>query len=431
MPDDKAKQAKKTRLKTSLELHKMMTEAGVRACGCSRESNPKFCPYQEFIDGFSFVPDVGNGQTRGEIFTPRFVVDYMIVENGILPKEAIYDLQYSHEVDYENGVEVEYDDEKLRKFIGGRVFEPAVGSGNYTATILWHKLEYANTLALRNLEDYDESSEKYQEQIRRYQVYTLVAVASMYFNDIDAGNLQATKWRLYRDGAIYSKANIEFWVEYLLEHVNSDLLKKNELSKTDLKAVISASLMKASESWSASGSNGGVLDTLYRHHTGDNPPEWLKAAWKMILDHNAKLFNSIVEEDESDKDGEAVEDSFIVPGYRHVSWDFWWFTDLKTLVRVSKRQVPLYRQIKMAEIKEIQSRGTKVEDALIPDSSGFEDYHFENKSDAKKYRQLIGELEQAEAEVKNNKGYKEIDTFDIPRKDIVDSFTKLSKPSRF
>jgi hypothetical protein len=431
MPDDKVQPVKKTRPKTSLELHKMMTEHGVRACGCSIEKNPKFCPYQEFIDGFSFVPDVGNGQTRGEIFTPRFVVDYMIIENGILPREGVYDLQYTHEISEDSEVAVEWNQDRLRKFVGGRVFEPAVGSGNYSATILWHKLEFANALALQDLENYDKDDEKYEEQLRRYQTYTLVAVASMYFNDIDVGNLQTTKWRLFRDGAIYSTKNVNFWVEYLKEHMDSSLLEEVGLAEDDLKSVVTSSLLKANDSWSASDSNGGVLDTLYRKHTGDNPPEWLKSSWSMILDHNGKLFNGIVEEDAAEKDPDNVENSFIVPGYRHVSWDFWWFADLKTLVRVSKRQVPLYRQIKMSEITEIQSRGTKVEDALIPDSSGFEDYHFENKLDAKKYRQLIGELEQAEAEVKNNKGYKEIDTFDIPRKDIVDSFTKLSKPSRF
>lgn len=423
---------KKVRPKTSLELHKIMTEHGVRACGCNIEKNPNFCPYQEFIDGFNFVPDVGNGQTRGEIFTPRFVVDYMIVENGILPKEAIYDLQYTHQVDEEGGDAIEYSEEALRKFIGGRVFEPAVGSGNYSASILWHKLEYANALALKDIEYIEEGTEAYEERIRRYEVYTLVAAASMYFNDIDAGNLQTTKWRMHRNGAIYSKANIDFWVKYYLDSMDSKVLATNKISESDIRKVVESSLLKASESWSAKDSDGGVLDALYLKHTGNsNIPEWLRASWDMILDHNGKLFNGIVEDDAADKNVENVSESFIVPGYRHVSWDFWWFDSLKTMVKVTKRQVPLYRQIKMFDIKEVQSRGVEQPTLSFGEDEGFGDYSFENKSDEKKYKTLKEELIAAELEVKSNKDYQEVTTFNIMRKEQQDSFTKLSKPSKF
>lgn len=280
--------------------------------------------YQPFLDGWKFLPDVGNGTLRGEIFTPRFVVDKMLVDAKILPKRAVYDFDYRGS------------QRTLRKYVGFRVFEPAVGTGNFAATILWHKLEmaheltgYTGTRRTRYRKD--------AAQLRRYQAYTLVALGSLYLNDIDPGNLQATKWRLFRDREIASEHNIDYWVAQI-----NALLEESQ-AESRIRAFVKGSIREASENWGVGDRDAGVLDVLYEVHTGQEAPEWLRSAWKTVLDENVKLFNAIKREDE------VARGSFI-PGFRRVAWTFWAFENSKIRLRAHRTRVPFMLQVLSAQI---------------------------------------------------------------------------------
>lgn len=47
-----------------------------------------------FPDGWSYISNVGNNESRGEVFTPRWVVDKMIADDSILPSRMVFDAQY-------------------------------------------------------------------------------------------------------------------------------------------------------------------------------------------------------------------------------------------------------------------------------------------------------------------------------------------------
>ena len=306
-------------------------------CGCSTRRNPNRCVYQPFLDGWSFTPDVGNGSSRGEIFTPRFVVDKMIVDSGILPKRVVYDLDYRGSQD------------TLRKYIGSRVFESAVGTGNFVSTILWHKLELAHRLTGYTV-DPDGQPRKTDAQRRRYEAYTLVALASCYFNDIDPGNLQTTKWRLLRDSEIGADVNIVFWTD----HIASALEDTLSLNVASLRASVEKSIKEASANWGTKDRDRGVLDDLYEKHTGIEAPEWLRSTWKLILDKNGLLFNGINEEDEQNG-------TWFCPGWKNVEWVFWRFENHRDEVIVHETYVPLRYQLLVGELREIEQLH-----ALIP-----------------------------------------------------------------
>lgn len=303
-------------------------------CGCSIRKNPTSCVYQPFLDGWNFTPDVGNGGSRGEVFTPRFVVDKMIVEAGIMPAKTVNLYKY------------DYGQDTLRKYIGARVFEPAVGTGNFTATILWHKLEMAHRLTGFTVDDIGQAR-KNASQLRRYQAYTLVALASLYFNDIDAGNLQVTKWRLLRDGEIGSDRNIDFWTNYLVDHLDG------HINYDTIRPGVMKSIKSASDNWGNKDKNGGVLDELYERHTGLEAPDWLHKAWKLVLDANAQLFNGINAEDE-------VSAGFTCPGYRRVTWTFWYFNSSRDSVKATRVAVPLVRQILAGELLEVREQLARI-----------------------------------------------------------------------
>lgn len=297
-------------------------------CRCTLWVNPSFCIYQPFLDGWDFTPDVGNGASRGEVFTPRFVVDKMIVKAGILPARVIYKYDYSGS----QGT--------LRKYIGSRVFEPAVGTGNFLSTVLWHKLELAHALT-GVTSDATARCRKSSNQLRRYQTYTLVALASLYFNDIDAGNLQTVKWRLLRDQEIGTEENIDFWVQ----HVRAAL--PTLPSEEDLRTAIAGSIKLASRNWGTADRDRGVLDTLHEKHTGLAAPRWLQSSWKMILDENGKLFNAI--------EGTPADSSLnLVPSNRDVVWKFWYFKNSPTRIRAFVRHVPLRLQLLEGELAEVE-----------------------------------------------------------------------------
>jgi hypothetical protein len=413
----KAKPEARKKPMTELELH----HAGKCDCGKKDDTSgkpiqPNFCVYQPFLDGWNFTPDVGNGQKRGEVFTPRFVVDKMIVMSGMLPEKAVYHYDYSGAT------------ETLRNRIGQRIFEPAVGTANFAATILWHKLEYANMLssdakqASDNSEDVNDIESIIQEsqkpktpaQLRRYQAYTLVALASIYINDIDAGNLQTSKHRFLRLSEINNDENIEFWVKHI-----QDILQ----TKADEEAVlnfVTDSIKTASKNWGAFDRNRGVLDDLYYKHTKSEPPTWLVDLWKLIMDENAKLFNGIVLED-------TVEEGFIVPGYRNIVWNFWWFTYDKSTINVAKRRIPLYRQMLDSKISELQSKANsiynrgvfnEVEDGQLPmEIEGVSSHRFSSEQDEKEYKALTREIVKLKEELKIVPQYGEPEYMEVLKTD--------------
>lgn len=376
---------------TSLQKHK------TNICDCNHLVNPEYCVYQPFLDGWDFTPDVGNGQKRGEVFTPRFIVDRMIVDGKILPEKAVYEYDYTGSY------------ETLRKYIGKRVFEPAVGTGNFTATILYHKLEYANSITL------PEEGTRTPLQIRRYQAYTLVALASIYFNDIDAGNLQTTKWRIYRDKEINHDDNINFWTQ----HVKDSLTTEVELET--IQPLIESSIKTAGDNWGTFDEDKGILDVLYKKHIGYEAPDWLKAAWKLILDENAKLFNGIVEED-------VIEDDFICAGYKNIVWSFWWFdykkketiTAVKTLVPMKRQIVESKIQTLNNKIEVLKARGKttgETNDGMLDIFQEIEFVGFADDDDEKEHRSASRMLKTLEAELALLPRYKELEPFDFIRQE--------------
>jgi hypothetical protein len=300
-----------------------------------------YCIYQPFLDGWDFTPDVGMGSTRGEIFTPRFIVDHMISDVGILPERMVYNFDYkSYKKKFEDK------QNELRGYAGARVFEPAVGTGNYISSILWHKLEVAHELT--GYKPYKRNGKTYYsksiEQLARYQAYTLVALGSIYFNDIDPGNLQTTKWRILRDSEISNPANIEFWVEHIKQNLSQ------ELERTQvkwLKSYVQESIQTASNNWASKDRDRGVLDVLYEKHTGEHAPDWLRAAWRRVLDANAQLFNGI-------KDEDTIEEGFVVPSNQKVIWTYWSFVyELSPLNEVEIQELAYRSNRKIEEILEL------------------------------------------------------------------------------
>ena len=371
-------------------------------CGCTPLVNPLSCPYQVFLDGWEFTTDVGNGQSRGEIFTPRFIVDDMITKSGVLTPEAVY--QY----DYEGSQTV------LRKTVGRRVFEPAVGTGNFTATILWHKLEHANALT-NTAHKTNGRSRKTPTQLRRYQTYTLVALASMYFNDIDVGNLQTTKWRIFRDGEINTETNINFWTQHIINH----LTNPHNISPVDagnIQLYVKGSIETAGTQWGAADEDRGVLDVLYKKHTNQHPPEWLRQLWKTILDENGKPFNTITEND-------SVINGHLIPGYRNVDWTFWWFNHDKDFTYVAKRKMPLQRQLLTNHIKQLEQEATVVknrghiaglEDGVLPFEELGEAYIFADENDEKLYNKMQKKIIQTKSSLKHTKQFGTVEMIEIP-----------------
>lgn len=285
------------KIKDSLEKHLC------QSCDCFQKevaAKEKRCVYREFLDGWSFVPDVGEAQSRGEIFTPRWVVDQMIVDSGMLPEAAVYREDYSA---------------AKPVYIEARVSEPAVGTANYLATILYHKLRYAESLS--------KNRKGKLGNLDRYHTNFLVAVASVYAYDIDAGNLATTKRRLLSFGK--QKLNIpqtvDWWTSEVVRDLNRDPEKRQKVGYSRVRPSVRASLDAAQRHWyKFVGQGQGIIDSAYRRATGERMPGWLYDQCREILDKNIKLFDGIKEGDTLD-----WENNFFVPGWGNVVWTWWHF----------------------------------------------------------------------------------------------------------
>ena len=293
-----------------------------RKCGCSRHTNPNNCLYQMFPDGWDFTPAVGNEQERGEVFTPRPCVDLMLVGSGMLSPEAVY------AGDYESA-----EDDEAERLVDMRVYEPAVGTANFLSTVLWHKLGYAFRLAGGNPKRFD---------LELYEHLVLRAVASIYANDIDPGNLQTAMWRIMRDEeAIFTATAVSYWTGVMTaaaapiiraraaEFGVKELTRAEEkFARESFRTYAQRSLAEAQRNWSCVETDGGLIEQLYRQHTSTEIPKRLSLPTRKLLRANLQLFNSLVEE----HDG-------LIPGYGEITWTAWKIAGLKPRVVSTSRHV--------------------------------------------------------------------------------------------
>ncbi|MDR0340974.1 MAG: Eco57I restriction-modification methylase domain-containing protein [Mycoplasmataceae bacterium] len=120
--------------------------------------------YKKFSDGLEFVPDIGRGASLGEIFTPKVVVEKMLKFLNI---------------------------DKVKS--NATILEPASGHGNFAVEIINYKFKKVisemkkENLILKNA-----------NFIKEYEIRTLLALGSMYLNDIDYQNIERIKERCYK-----------------------------------------------------------------------------------------------------------------------------------------------------------------------------------------------------------------------------------------
>jgi len=362
---------KKTRKKSASEQHK------TGECCCSILVNPNNCIYQQFLDGWNFTPDVGNGQKRGEVFTPRFIVDKMVENIGMFPKEAVYELNYSA-----------INKEKILEIIDAKIVEPAVGTGNYTSTILWHKLEYANQAVTDANNALDE---------KRYHNLILRAISSVYAFDIDAGNLETTKQRLFNSLSIVTDKQIlnndsavQFWVKYLKTNTNT------QQTEEILTNIVEDSLNLAEENWAnfLRDNPGGVVGQLYRKHTGKHlSDETLISQIQQILNNNIKLFNGIVKEDTN-------TEQFVCPGWNNVVWDWW---NISEDCEITSEPVRLAEQMISGEIEKLEHKTEQLKnEKMVETNDGlFSMTSWVDKVSENEYNKLIKQIAKLKKELNN------------------------------
>ena len=283
-------------------------------CDCTHNpGQDNTCIYQRFVDSWDFTPDVGRGQTSGEIFTPRFIVDKMITTSGMFSPEMVYHNDFT-----------ECTEEDLERMVGSTVCEPATGTGNFISTILYHKLQAAYELATR----------------RDHDVENLVpqAVSTVYAYDIDAGNLETTLRRLtYHDGTpLDDKHVVDYWVDHITRLIGS------ESDKEQITTIVQASLTEAQHNWSTHLKPQGVFAAfLDDHHAGDG--EDLLERCEDILRENIKLFNGI-----------SNDHTPTMPGVKDITWTFW---DNGTVVE--KRS--MYNEMLTSKIATLDTKLAQIE----------------------------------------------------------------------
>lgn len=339
----------------------------------------------QFIDGWDFTPDVGNGKSRGEIFTPRFIVDKMIAM-GIIPPSIVYfdnyekfkdgaldvdrfdillsqlmlegldhnllantpyedyreyiktplvdrtkvgkltdaipeeieklddisrmpklvefliEKDYMHQADLENSQFIMYLQDKLvltdyDKILDTTVQEPAVGTGNFSATIAWYKLNVAFLHAMQD--DGSFNNELLENNIKR-------AIQSQYFFDIDPGNVEVTTRRImkYTDLDINNEEIVMFWAD----KIGLLLELEQQIEEPDYSIVydeerfgqivenVQDSMDKAMEQWNKFLiENDSILEQLYDKYLGETPPDDLIDELIEVFEFNALVYNGISE----------------------------------------------------------------------------------------------------------------------------------------
>lgn len=292
----------------------LMQQHADNECDCTHNpGQDNTCIYQCFVDGWDFTPDVGRGQTSGEIFTPRFIVDKMITTSGIFPEAVVYHNDFT-----------ECTEEDLEHMVGSTVCEPATGTGNFISTILHHKLQAAYELATR----------------RGHDVENLVpqAVGTVYAYDIDAGNLETTLRRLTRhDGTpLDDKHIVNYWVDHITGLIGS------ETDKEQITTIVQESLTESQHNWSTHLKPQGVLAAfLDDYHAGDS--EDLLVRCEEILRENIKLFNGI-----------SNNHTPTMPGVKDITWTFW-----DNGIVVEKRS--MYHEMLTSKITALDTKIAKLE----------------------------------------------------------------------
>lgn len=284
-------------------------------CDCTHNpGQDNTCIYQCFVDGWDFTPDVGRGQTSGEIFTPRFIVDKMITTSGMFPEAVVYHNDFT-----------ECTEEDLEHMVGSTVCEPATGTGNFISTILHHKLQAAYELATRRGQDIDHLVPQ--------------AVGTVYAYDIDAGNLETTLRRLTRhDGTpLDDKHIVKYWVDHIVGLIVPDS------DRDQITTTVQTSLTEAQHHWATQLRSQGVLAAfLNDHHAGDS--EDLLVRCEDILRENIKIFNGIVN-----------DHTPTMPGVKDITWTFW-----DSGVMVEKRS--MYHEMVTSKIATLDTKIAKLKE---------------------------------------------------------------------
>lgn len=293
-------------------------------------------------DGWDFTPDVGNGQKRGEIFTPLWIVKKMITDSGMLPEKAVYDNDYNSKTS------------DSLKYISNRINEPAIGTGNYTSTILYHKLRYALTEALHPNNENSKTVRTIrlleENELPYYHYLFLTAIGSMYSFDIDVGNCETVFNRLLGSKIpLNSEVHKEYWTDYLIEKLTVSQ-KLYDRDKKNIRKQVQESLDSAQINWGKFAGRGkGVVDTAYFEATGRMLPIELRVECENILKENVKLFNGVKEED--------TVSGFYCPGTNNVEWSWWSFENVgEFLPVVSKVRVSLQEQLIRGELRQLECR---------------------------------------------------------------------------
>lgn len=340
-------------------------------CDCydnTIEVAKKKCIYRTFPDGWSFVSDAGKGQVRGEVFTPRFIVDKMIVDSEMLPGEAVYNGNYS-----------DFTQEEMLKFISQTIVEPALGTANYSSTIIWYRLEFANAYVKKFVKG------NKAEKKRRYIELLLTVFGSNYAFDIDPGNLETSSQRILGRGehALNSPETKEKWVDILTKG-----LKNPEGHGDVIRATVVSSLGEAMSHWDSMVLPDGVLQQLYRRHMGEEVPSWLVEKCWQIMGENFKLFNGIVEED-------TLKEDFATPGWSDVVWRWWTFSvDDSLNITESFEEVPLREQLLQGKREQLEAKMQSLKDEYfkLTDDGLFSSEEWTNKDAEKEYKALGKQL---------------------------------------
>lgn len=365
MDNNVTKKIKAIRKKTAFILHKD------NDCGCSIDINLNNCIYQRFLDGWNFTPDVGNGQSRGEVFTPRFIVDKMINDLQMFPTEAIYEQNY-----------LTLSKNEIEKVICAKVLEPAVGTGNYISTILWHKIMFVEQFSKDSTGKID---------VSKYQEYLLKAISSIYTYDIDPGNLESTYQRLFNNSStIDSNERIDYWVSVIEKSIVSDL------SNFNVHNIVKDSLEISQTNWGKFTNNSsGLISKLYEQHIGSTIPKQIQEKIIEILNNNIKLFNGIKQEDE-------ISDEFICPGWNNVVWNWWSIETLNDDYILSYKPVKLADQMISGKIEQLENKISELKNShFVEKSDGLFSYEdWDNIESQKEYEQLMKEIQGLKKQLK-------------------------------
>lgn len=352
------------RKKSVLQLH------NDKECGCTIIQEKNNCIYQSFPDGWEFTPDVGNGQSRGEVFTPRFIVDKMIHDVGMFPEEAIYNNNYSTLTK----------EEKLEK-IESKIIEPAVGTANYTSTVIWHKINYA----------YHAAKTDNGLNIEEYNKLFIKSFSNIYAFDIDAGNLETTTRRLLNyniNDKINDTKTVNKWVNKTIKAFSKN--NKN-VDKKLLKNSIKNSLTLADDNWGKFlYGKKGIAEKLYEQHTGTQINDIIKEKCLTILEDNIKLFNGIVKDD-------VIDENVFIPGWFNVKWVWWNVNDDLSL---NKKYVWLRQQMLEGEIEQLERKAETIKkDKMIEKSDGlFSTLDWIDNDAKKEYNNILKQIDKTKKE---------------------------------